>query len=146
MQLDQYLYENDAQANMSFRKRQCLDIKVYRRIRTAFLEYFRHPDPEYKEVVEKLSKYVYGPDLTPVNCMSPTRALQMLWGYYAGSIPKGPNAEEDGFKSATPIRRLTAELLKAAMKRHFRIKVSSLSVITKPVHAPSTSLVCPRVG
>lgn len=93
--------------------------------RTAFLEYYCHPDPEYKEVVEKLSKYVYGPDLTPVHCMSPTRALQMLWGYYAGSIPKGPNAEEDGFQSATPIRRLTAELLKAAFPYKGKFIVSN---------------------
>lgn len=97
-QLDHYLFEDDAQGNASFRKKQCLDIKVYRRIRTAFLEYFANPDEAYEETVKKLGKYIYGPNLDPVNSMSPTRALQMLWGYYAGSIPKGPNAEEHGFR------------------------------------------------
>lgn len=124
LQLDVLLLEQDPITdNLWFKKKQCVDVHVFRQLRAAFLEYCMNPEEDFKFTVEKLTTLLYTSELQPRHSMNFTRALQILLGYYASSVPKGPVAELHGFSSATPVRTLTAAILVAALKRHFPVKV-----------------------
>lgn len=123
LKLDQLLLQNDEAARKSFKIIQCVDIQIYTLLLLALERFIVRPDPEYKPTLKKFKKLVFTGRGTPRNAYTPRRALQMLLGYYSGHIPKGWCAEEFGFKSATPLRKLTAELLKGALKKYYQILV-----------------------
>lgn len=123
LKLDHLLIQNDDAARKSFKTMQCVDIPIYVLLLWALERFIARPDREYKPTLRKFKKLVFTEKGTPRNGYTPRKALQMLLGYYSGTIPKGWAAEELGFKSATPLRKLTADLLKGAMKKNFPILV-----------------------